>query len=148
MDKLFSQSAIAKELSIDRRTVANRLEHVTPFKTERNAKLYRLGDIVSAFSVETDDLNLTAERARLAKEQADKTEMENSQKRGHSADVRMITERWAAVGSHIKLRMLAIAAKAAPLIVGEPDMQVIKHTLEILILESLSELAGTPPGVN
>lgn len=92
-------------------------------------------------------LDLNAERARLAKEQADKTALENEEKRGVMVDVREIVDRWAAVGTNIKARLLSIPTKAAPLVLGCKTLPQVREVLAQLINDVLSELSASPPGI-
>lgn len=73
--KLWSINGLAAELDIDRRTMAKRLEGMTPATTKqvgsRTEKRWHLADVLSHFnnpqSPDGEILNLEAQRARLAR---------------------------------------------------------------------------------
>lgn len=92
-------------------------------------------------------LDLESERARLAKEQADKYEMENSERRGVLADVEKLAAEWSRVGANIRTRLLSIPSTAAPQVAGL-SIPEAKHIIEQLIHDALSELSESPPGTD
>jgi phage terminase Nu1 subunit (DNA packaging protein) len=63
--------------------------------------------------------DLNAERARLAKEQADRIAMENAVRRGELADLNSVSKVWASAFSNFRARMLGAPNKLAPLV--NPD---------------------------
>src|SRR4051812_38098842 len=79
-------NGLSVELKLDRRTVAKRLEKVTPCRTEGVAKYYRMVDAAPALlapemrgsrvSADGEVMDFDAERTRLTKEQADRLERE------------------------------------------------------------------------
>lgn len=89
--------------------------------------------------------DLEAERARLAKEQADKTAMENEEKRGRLIDAEKAAGWWVQIITNAKTKILAIPTKAAPLVLGCKSLAQAKDVLEKLIHESLTELSATNP---
>lgn len=89
--------------------------------------------------------DLEAERARLAKEQADKTAMENEEKRGRLVDAEKVAAWWVQIVTNAKTKLLAIPTKAAPLVLGCKSLAQAKDVLEKLIHESLTELSAANP---
>jgi phage terminase Nu1 subunit (DNA packaging protein) len=61
-----------------------------------------------------DGLVLDVERARLAKEQADKVAMENAVRRGELSDLNDISKTWGQALANFRSRMLASPSKLAP----------------------------------
>jgi phage terminase Nu1 subunit (DNA packaging protein) len=59
-------------------------------------------------------LDLTAERARLAKAQADKTELEVAELRGELVSAQEVIEAWTQYIAAIRARLLALPSKARP----------------------------------
>ena len=99
-------------------------------------------------SGETDSVDLTTQRARLAKEQADKTAMENAQLRGvlvHAEDV-IVT--WTTCASAMRARMLAAPTKVAPMARAAATDAEAAAVIEAEVLEALEELSadGLPAG--
>lgn len=89
------------------------------------------------------DLDLTAERARKAKEEADKLEMQNAQLRGEllaRADVDA-----AVVGAfaRVRARMIGVPSKVAPLVVQCETPAEAEADIRKAIYEGLRELADT-----
>lgn len=89
--------------------------------------------------------DLEAERARLAKEQADKTAMDNEIKRGRLVDSEKVGDWWVQIVTNAKAKLLAIPTKAAPLVVGSKTLSQAKDVLEKLIHDALTELSTTDP---
>ncbi len=89
--------------------------------------------------------DLEVERARLAKEQADKTAMENEERRGKLIDAEKAAGWWVQIITNAKTKILAIPTKAAPLVLGCKSLAQAKDVLEKLIHESLTELSATNP---
>src|SRR5262249_47996595 len=86
-------------------------------------------------------LDLDHERARLAKAQADKTEMENAIRRGEIADLQTIGEEWARLLTAFRARLLASASKLAPHVNPE-NPNLARDLIEREMHEILSELSA------
>lgn len=89
--------------------------------------------------------DLEAERARLAKEQADKTAMDNEEKRGRLIDAEKVSVWWVQIVTNAKSKLLALPTKAAPLVLGCKTLAQAKDILEKLIHDALTELSATNP---
>ena len=94
---MISQSALARELCIDRRTVSNRLDGVEPDKMERGAKLYGLRKVIGAFAQDFGEvsggrLDPAQERARLTAAQAEAQERKNQVESGELAPIQIIED--------------------------------------------------------
>src|SRR5687768_16967081 len=91
-------------------------------------------------SADGEGLDLTAERARLAKEQADKLEMENAASRGELLPRAEVVSALQAVFARCRARLLSLPTKLAPLIVGEESPAVVQDRITAGVHEALDEL--------
>ena len=146
---ILTQPQAADLLGVTTRRLRQLSQEDSPPPQDGNGQypIKEFGQWLRKRSTPDEDLDYTAERARLAKEQADKTALDNEQKRGSMADVSVVAERWAALGTNIKTRMMSIPSKAAPSLAGTEDLAIIKATLEELIHDALSDLSGSAPGL-
>lgn len=92
-----------------------------------------------------ESLDLTRERARLAKEQADRTAMENAERRGKLIDSEKAAEWWASVITNARMRLLAIPTKVAPLVIGSKSLPEVRDVIEKAIHDALTELSAADP---
>jgi len=86
--------------------------------------------------------NLDAERARLAKAQADKTELEVRELRGEMVRCDEVTETWSAMAGAMRSRMLSIPSKLAAKIADTARRVEFEDACRALVYEGLSELAA------
>ena len=107
----------------------------------REAYITRLRE-AAAGRANSGDLNLTEERARLAKEQADSTEMENAITRGELVYIEDVAKRVEVALSNVKTKILAIPTKVAPEAAAADDAKEVQALIERHIIEALNELAG------
>lgn len=93
----------------------------------------------------TEYLNLDAERARLAKEQADKVALENAVSRGELVHRTHMSEVLSRALGAFRARLLAAAVKLAPRVnPGNPNLA--RDLIEREHTAALSELADFDPG--
>jgi len=86
-------------------------------------------------------LDLSQERARLAREQADRLELQNAERRRELVQVSDMEKNWARVGVvAIKSRALALPSKFAPELAGVSNYKEVKEILNGAIRELLQEL--------
>jgi phage terminase Nu1 subunit (DNA packaging protein) len=143
---LHNKSDTAKLMGVS--TQAMSKWDIAPAQRVGREAFFYLPDVI-AWRLQRDTaekLDLTAERARLAKEQADKTAMENEEKRGRLLDTDRVRELWVRVASNIRTNFLGLPTKAAPAVLGCKTLTQVTHELESAIHEILSELSGTDPG--
>jgi phage terminase Nu1 subunit (DNA packaging protein) len=88
-------------------------------------------------------LDLTSERARLAKMQADKLEMELSAKRGDLVSVVEAEEAWKVLVGAFRSKLLMFPSRAADVIPG--DGAVAERLLKDMIHDALTELSRWEP---
>lgn len=87
-------------------------------------------------------LDLTQERARLAKAQADKTELEAEELRGDLARYEDISTHWTRQTAACRSRLLVIPTKIAPIIRSASTDKEASSIIEREICEALEELSG------
>lgn len=115
-------------------------------KPGRQAVLFYLPEVVAwrySGKVDGDNnvLDLQAERARLAKEQADKTAMENARIRGELVPVQAVRQLLEAVLSTFKTRVLALPSKLAPLLIGLTSPVDARDVVDNGLTDALNELS-------
>lgn len=108
-DNTLTMRAIADGWAVSNPTARKRLEGVSPIRTEGNSKHYGLRDVVLAFAVRTDEVDVEEMQARDRKDLADARlkEMKVARMEGEQTDAREV----ASVVIEI-LKRLADAVKA------------------------------------
>ena len=89
------------------------------------------------------DLDLVAERARLASAQADRVEMQNAVTRASTILKQDAVTAMQASITNSRARLLALPTRAAPLVIGMTSPAAIRDVLTELVHEALAELAMT-----
>jgi hypothetical protein len=91
-EKGYSISALARMAGVDRRTLASRLEGVTPLESGPKGKLYRLPDVVRNFITQPlqadDDPTLSGLRTRKLAAETGLAELRLQKERGEVVDYR------------------------------------------------------------
>ena len=87
-------------------------------------------------------LDLAAERARLAKEQADAKEMENAIERGELVYIEDVAKQIEGQMTKVRTKILAIPTKYAPELHSLASAREVQLTLEQALTEALNELVG------
>lgn len=90
-----------------------------------------------------DATDLTAQRIRLTKAQADMAELDLQQRAGQLVSVDEITAEWGSMLATVRTRLLAMPAKLAPVIVTERTAGGAFAMLEREVHEALTELSRT-----
>lgn len=114
------------------RTVKSRLDAagLDPARRVRNADLYESTAALAAIYApdargDDDAATLTAERARLAKEQADRTALDNATRRGELVEMAVVAEEWSRYFQAFRERFIGfpvkVAAELAALTGGDAD---------------------------
>lgn len=149
--KLVSISEIAEFSGRTFRTVKRRIEEagLAPVRRTKKSDLY---DSRAAFDLfrpalpqPSEDLDLNAERARLAKEQADKTALENAARRGQMVDALVVVNEWTDQIAAARSRLLSAPTKLAPQLVDLSDANVIATAIRTEIYAALAELSEYDP---
>lgn len=87
------------------------------------------------------ETDLVDERARLAKEQADKAQMENAARRGELVERADVDAAVVAAFTRVKSRLLAIPSKAAPVLLQAEDAPEAEIMIRQAVVEALTELS-------
>jgi hypothetical protein len=90
-----------------------------------------------------DDLNLTAERARKAKEEADRLEMLNAQTRGELLARGDVDAAVAAAFARVRARLIGVPSKVAPLVAMVDAPAEAQGIVREAIYDALRELSET-----
>jgi phage terminase Nu1 subunit (DNA packaging protein) len=141
----WSINAAAEELGRDRRTVTKAAKKCRPVAEDARGKRYDLGDLARAlYDKGGGDLDLNAEKARLARAQAEKAELDLAERRGELFPRGLIERTWLDVAMAIRSKVLALKT-LAPTLVGL-NLQDIEEELDARTREMLEELQGHEPG--
>lgn len=97
---------------------------------------------VAAGRMTVDGLDLSAERARLAKEQADAKEMENMVERGDLIYIDDIIKDFEEQLINCKTKLLAAPTKVAAEVFAAKDVAEVQEIMEEAVKDALSELVG------
>ena len=101
---------------------------------------------VAAGRYKTGDLDLSAERARLAKEQADAKEMENAVERGDLVYIEDVAKQIENQLTKARTRLLSVPTKVAPEAHASATVREVQALIEDAIVEALNELVGYNQG--
>jgi phage terminase Nu1 subunit (DNA packaging protein) len=88
------------------------------------------------------ELDLSAERARLAKEQADAKEMENAVERGDLVYIEDVAKQIENQLTKVRTRLLSVPTKVAPEAHSCASVREVQAVIEQAIVEALNELVG------
>lgn len=141
---LWTISGLAVELAMDRRTVAARLRNVPPDGQQRGTPAWLMASAVAAVRggaglngtlADGRVLDLNAERARLAREQADQTALKNARLRGELVPLAEVVAGWQMAIGRCRSLLLGIASHF-----DTPEEQ---RRVRRLVEGALRELANT-----
>lgn len=153
--ELWTLSGLAVELARDRRALARALEGLRPDSEEadgagrvtRRWRMARVFAHLSAGGLEPGELDLNAERARLAKAQADKTEMDIAVRGGELLERSRVLREVGDMLASFRSRVIAIPDAIGQLFEPRTARTVVTEVRRKLY-ESLAELAEYRPGVS
>jgi phage terminase Nu1 subunit (DNA packaging protein) len=97
---------------------------------------------IAAGRMTVDGLDLSAERARLAKEQADAKEMENMVERGDLLYIDDIIKDFEEQLINCKTKLLSAPTKVAAEVFAARDVAEVQEIMEEAVKDALSELVG------
>lgn len=83
-----------------------------------------------------------AERARLTKAQADKTELEVAELRAELVRVPLVETHWQAMIAAMRARLVGLPSKIAPQVAGPDDLTRVQDMIQAGVYEALAEIAG------
>jgi phage terminase Nu1 subunit (DNA packaging protein) len=139
---------IAKLLMLTERRVQQLVKEGHIPRAERGS--YELVPVVQAYirylrdrggSDNADAADLPAERARLAKAQADAQEMKNAVTRAELVPASQVVRAVSAVIGACRARLLGIPARAAPQVVGLESRAEVRDVLAAMVREACQELS-------
>lgn len=140
-------SQLAELFELDRRTVVRKLGDLAPISDRGNkGKYYRVAD-AARLCFAPEALDLSQERARLAKWQADHEEIKVSIVRGELFPAPAIVATWQSIVAAARAKLLGIPRRMAPLVVEAGSLAEIEATARDLIYEALAELARGGDGL-
>jgi phage terminase Nu1 subunit (DNA packaging protein) len=96
---------------------------------------------------EGEQLDLDQERARQAKEQADKLGMANAVERGELVRMSSIEEHWGRELGNVRAALMALPRKCAPRVVGIQRMPEIEAVIETAVREALEPVTAEDAGI-
>ena len=148
MSKFVSISELRDLTGKAHRTVVKALAPLTP-RIKGAGKFYDSAEALTLlYAPKTDsgELNLTAERARLASAQANKVELDLEHRSGRLVDANEVFAEFSSVITAFRARILAVPVKAAPRIMAieDGDPIAIQQTIRKLIYEALDEFSRYP----
>jgi len=137
-------SGLATEFGISHRVLGKRIEDCLPCEIKGRSKFYKIAEVAPAILKmdKPDDLDLTQERARLAKAQADKTELQLEVENGNLLLVDEVESTWADIVTAIRAKLLSLPTRISPQLIDltQPEMESV---LQEQIYEALEELANS-----
>jgi len=145
-----SQSEISAKLGINTATFKDFVARGVIEERERGQYTYEecskqyLAHLreIAAGRMTVDGLDLSAERARLAKEQADAKEMENMVERGELLYIDDIIRDFEEQLINCKTKLLAAPTKVAAEVHAARDVAEVQSIMEEAVKDALSELVG------
>jgi len=102
-------------------------------------------ELIYQHSEKTGELGLTEERARLAKEQADRYEIKNAVAREKLLPADEVMAAWVRLITAAKIQMMAIPSEVAPIlleILERPDAVEIVERIDTIIKRVLFDLSN------
>jgi hypothetical protein len=145
--KGWSINALATEFGIDRRTVTRRLDGIPPAREVGGSPVWDLANVAVALAGHAQpaagELDLTEERARKAKEEADRLEMMNAQMRGELLLRGDVDAAVAGAFARVRARIIGIPAKVAPVVAIMDSPAEVQGVLREAVYEALRELSET-----
>ncbi len=97
-----------------------------------------------AFGNEAKETDLQTERTRLAKAQADRTEMEVGQLKESLIRSDDVIEKWSELISNCRGKLLNTPAKIAHLVIAADEYSEVEEIIRTEIYEALNELSEQP----
>lgn len=130
--ELWSVNRLACELAMDRRSLARKLEGLEPVESKKTGKgvdrLFRLADVIAHLADPGGDgaLDLAQERAKLAKLQQQKLELELAEVRGEICRVPVVVAYWQAMVASMRAVLLQLPSRVAARVAPEHQGAVLQ----------------------
>lgn len=107
----------------------------------RHAYVRHLIDLASGHLSEDGELDITEERALLARAQRLKIEIETEKLRGSLVTAAQVEQVWTAHIAAARAKLLALPTKAAPQVLALKNRTDVEGLLKAIVHEALAELA-------
>ncbi len=146
---IVNKRKLAEVFGVAEETITNWMKAGMPVLTQRRGSggnEYETADCIRwQFLRETggdDALDLNQERARLAKAQADRAELDAAELKGEMVRYEELSPHWVARGAAMRARLLTMSTKIAPRVrVAISDAEAAT-LIDVEILEALAEISG------
>lgn len=136
-----TQNNMAIMLGRDRGTIKRIIaDHSIEGRKYGAWEYFKVADVVNAM-VEGDRLDLQQERAKLAKRQTEKAEIQIAQMRGDLIDATEVEARWTRLVANCRAKLLAIPTKIAPDILSMDNLAQVQDAVKTVLYEAMRELA-------
>lgn len=141
-------SDCASHLGIDQSVLSRLIKESVLDKQDRGkydvdaVRLQYLKHIRNLAGNNNNNLELGAERARLAKEQADAKEMENAVERGDLVYIEKVAKQFEQQLTKARNKLLAAPTKVAAEAHAAATVKEVREIIEAAIIEALDELVG------
>lgn len=136
---------LTEETGFDRQTVTNRLKRakLNPVKSGRS-HLYDTREALPAIYclVEDGNLDLTAERARLAHWQGVRAELDARQRQGELVPVKEVEATWCEMVGNARAKLLTLPSQLAPIALGATSHREVEEAARRIVYDALQSLAG------
>ena len=151
-ERLYSVGVIAKLLNVTERRVQQLTKEGIIPKAERGkydlvpcvqGYVKYLQDLAFGRDIVPADINLA--KSRLVAAQAELAEMEAAERKGSLIDAAKIAAWWGQIITNAKQNLLAIPARAAPLVLTCKTAEQASAEIEKLVHEALDSLSGYNP---
>jgi hypothetical protein len=147
MAKLWTMNGLSVELRVDRRKLGEVLSAVPPDGQVQGTSAWRMSTAVAALSASMaepkGDPDYNRERTRLAKAQADKTEMENAVARRELLPAEDVAAADEIIFAGLRDRVLQVAS-VAPLLhdaaVSEAGLPKVRELLRQALVDALEDV--------
>lgn len=143
-----TQRALAAMIAVDERTIRRWSDDVENRMPRNDDGTYNAPVALAWWKHKEAGsvLDLNAERARLAKEQADRTALENAVKRGELLSVQTVATEWARMVSAARAKVLGMPSQLAPQLAVMKNALAITDALTAKFNAALAHLADYRPG--
>ena len=146
---IVNKRGLADAFGVSEETITQWQKAGMPIQTARKGTMgneYELAPCIRWYALRESGgdgaLDLNQERARLAKAQADKTELEAAELKGEMVRYEELSAHWAARGSAMRSRLLTLPTKIAPRARVAENDQAASALIEAEIIEALTEISG------
>ena len=137
----FTITGLGVEFDMSHRKVGRLIRDVEPVRKKGRSKYYLISQVAGKLlGVDNEDLDLTTERARLTKAQADKTELQLEIDKSEVLTIIDVERNWTNITQAIRAKLLSMPTTMAVELanLSRPE---IKHILEKHIFNILDELS-------